>query len=329
MWLKKTFIAIAIQIVYITGSMAQDIKFTIGTGLSDQAVKQRIERGISRLLSEVNEACAQERPLQLDNIDMAAGGKHSLQSLWQNLHFLVEDNEIVERCLTSAEGYVIRNIYIEVNPMVEDYDEERERALTIRLTRQGQIASVVMASSDMAYEKIIQKGLDVTDLERRQTILGFVENFRSHYDEKDINALRQVFSDDALIITGTVVMKRDYKGDHPQLKPEIIYKTQSKVEYLNNLQANFRRNKYIKVTFSEIEVVRHPTNPDFYAVTLRQHWKSSNYEDDGYLVLLWEFREGEDPIIHVRTWQPERVGNRRLTREEVINIMDFTIPKKK
>ena len=213
--------------------------------------------------------------------------------------------------------------------MVEDYDEERERALTIRLTRQGQIASVVMASSDMAYEKIIQKGLDVTDLERRQTILGFVENFRSHYDEKDINALRQVFSDDALIITGTVVMKRDYKGDHPQLKPEIIYKTQSKVEYLNNLQANFRRNKYIKVTFSEIEVVRHPTNPDFYAVTLRQHWKSSNYEDDGYLVLLWEFREGEDPIIHVRTWQPERVGNRRLTREEVINIMDFTIPKKK
>lgn len=329
MWLKKTFIAIAIQIVYITGSMAQDIKFTIGNGLSDQAVKQRIERGISRLLSEVNEACAQERPLQLDNIDMAAGGKQSLQSLWQNLHFLVEDNEIVERCLTSAEGYVIRNIYIEVNPMVEDYDEERERALTIRLTRQGQIASVVMASSDMAYEKIIQKGLDVTDLERRQTILGFVENFRSHYDEKDINALRQVFSDDALIITGTVVMKRDYKGDHPQLKPEIIYKTQSKVEYLNNLQANFRRNKYIKVTFSEIEVVRHPTNPDFYAVTLRQHWKSSNYEDDGYLVLLWEFREGEDPIIHVRTWQPERVGNRRLTREEVINIMDFTIPKKK
>lgn len=320
---------LAAMLCFATVSMAQDIRLTINSGLSDQAVKQRMEQGISYLLTEINRACAQERPLQLDDIDMAAGGKHSLQSLWKNLHFMVEDNEIVERCLTSAEGYVIRNIYIEVNPMVEGYDEERERALTIRLTRQGQIASVVMASSDMAYEKILRNGLDVTDMERRQTILGFVENFRSHYDEKDINALRQVFSDEALIITGTVVMKRDYKGDQPQLKPEIIYKTQSKVEYLNNLQANFRRNKYIKVTFSEIEVVRHPTNPDFYAVTLRQHWKSSNYEDDGYLVLLWEFREGQDPIIHVRTWQPERVGNRSLTREEVINIMDFTIPKKK
>ncbi len=124
-------------------------------------------------------------------------------------------------------------------------------------------------------------------------------------------------------------MKRDLKGDHPQLKPEITYRTQGKAEYLRNLAANFKRNKYIKVTFSEIEVVRHPTNPDFYAVTLRQHWKSSTYEDDGYLVLLWEFREGFDPIIHVRTWQPERIGNRSLSRDEVINIMDFTIPKKK
>ena len=311
------------------GMMAQDIKFTINDGISNGPIKERMETGIKKLLCEINQACAQERPLRLDNIDMALGGKTSLQYLWQNLHFFCEDNEILERCLTSAEGYVIRNIYIRVNPMIEDYDEERERALTIRLTKDGQIASVVMAASDMAYEKIVRNGLNVTDLERRQTILGFVENFRSHYDEKDIDALQQVFSDDALIITGTVVMKRDYSGDMPQLKPEIIYKTQGKVEYLRNLEANFKRNKYIKVTFSEIEVVRHPTNPDYYAVTLRQHWKSSSYEDDGYLVLLWEFRDGFDPIIHVRTWQPERVGNRSLTKEEVINIMDFTIPRKK
>lgn len=326
--MKQIFASILLCFLPL-GVMAQDIKFTINDGIPNGPIKERMETGISKLLCEINEACAQERSLRLDYIDMALGGKKSLQYLWQNLHFFCEDNVILERCLTSAEGYVIRNIYIQVNPMIEDYDEERERALTIRLTKDGQIASVVMAASDMAYEKIVRNGLSVTDMERRQTILGFVENFRSHYDEKDINALEQIFSDDALIITGTVIMKRDYKGDMPHLKPEIVYKTQGKVEYLHNLAANFKRNKYIKVTFSEIEVVRHPTNPDYYAVTLRQHWKSSSYEDDGYLVLLWEFREGQDPIIHVRTWQPERIGNRSLTREEVINIMDFTIPKKK
>ena len=308
---------------------AQDIRFSISDGISNTSVKQRMEHNIALLLSEVNRACAQERALYLDNVDMTSSGKRSLQYLWNNLHFYCEDNEILERCLTAADGYVIRNIYIQVNPMMEGYQDERERALTIRLTREGRIASVVMAASDYAYERIIRNGLNVADMERRQTILGFVENFRSHYDEKDIDALRQVFSEDALIITGSVVMKRDTKGDTPHLKPEITYKTQTKTEYLNNLQANFNRNKYIKVTFSDIEVVRHPTNPDFYAVTLRQHWKSSTYEDDGYLVLLWEFRDGEDPIIHVRTWQHERVGSRMLSKDEVINIMDFTIPRKK
>lgn len=326
--MKKVLTAIILCFIAID-LRAQDIDFSISDGISNQVIKERMENGIRSLLSEINQACAQERALRLDNVDMALAGKKSLQYLWQNLHFYCEDNVIYERCLTSAEGYAIRNIYIQVNPMIEDYQDERERALTIRLTREGQIASVVMSASDMAYERIVQNGLSVTDMERRQTILGFVENFRSHYDEKDIEALQQVFSEDALIITGTVVMKRDYSGDTPRLKPEITYKTQSKTEYLRNLEANFKRNKYIKVTFSEIEVVRHPTNPDYYAVTLRQHWKSSSYEDDGYLVLLWEFRDGQDPIIHVRTWQPERVGNRALTREEVINIMDFTIPKKK
>ena len=312
----------------VNTSAMQNIKVTISDGLHNVSVKHRIETNLSRLLSEINEACAQERSLQLNDVDMIPSGKKSLQYLWQNLHFYCEDNEIVERCLTSADGYVIRGVWIQVNPMDDGYQDEMNRSLAIRFTKEGRIASVAMAASDMAYERIVQQGLDVTDFERRETILGFVENFRSHYDEKDIESLRQVFSDDALIITGSVVMKRS-KGDNDYLRSEITYKTQSKIEYLENLQKTFNRNKYIKVTFSEISVVRSPTNEDFYAVTLRQHWKSSTYEDDGYLVLLWEFRDNEDPIIHVRTWQPTRVGRRSLSTDEIINIMDFTIPRKK
>ena len=326
--MKKTAISIIVWCLSIAVMAQQDIRFTVSDGIKDITAKQRMEHSISQLLTEINEACAQERPLALGAIDMAPGGKKSLGYLWQNLRFFCEDSEISERCLTSAEGYVIRNIYIQVNPMVEDYTDERNRELTIRLTRQGQIASVVIANSDHAYERIVQSGKSVTDFERRQTILAFVENFRSHYDEKDLNALRQVFSEDALIITGTVVMKKDFSGDRPQLRPEMTYKVQSKAEYLSNLDRCFKRNKYIKVTFSDIEVVRHPSNPDFYGVTLHQHWKSSTYEDDGYLVLIWEFREDNDPIIHVRSWQPDHIGSRALTREEIINIMDFEIPQK-
>lgn len=307
------------------GTMAQDIKMTIIDGLSDYSVKQRIERNISLLLSEVNRACAQERPLQLGAIEMDAAGRRSLEYLWQTLHFMVVDDEIVERCITSTQGYTIRNIYVEVNPMVDDYSEERDRSLTIRLTRDGMIAGVVIAASDALYQQIVRNGLDVTDFERRQTILNFVENYRSHYDEKDINALRQVFSDDALIITGTVVMKRDNQGDSPQLRPEVVYKEQSKDEYLSSLAQVFRNNKYIKVTFSDISVVRHPTNPDYYGVTLHQKWQSERYSDDGWVFLLWEFRPGRDPVIYRRTWQQDKII--KLTNGEVININDFVIPQ--
>lgn len=322
----KHIVIILTMLAVALSATAQDISMTIVDGIQNQTVKNRMERGISNLLSEINRACAQERPLRLDNIDMVLSGKRSLQALWKNLHFLCEDNQIVERCLTSAEGYVIRNIYTKVNPMVEGYSDEPERALTIRLTREGQIASVAMAASDAVYGRIMEQGLSVTDLERRTTILSFVENYRSFYDEKDLNSINRIFSDDAIIITGTVPMKRNMTNDMQSWREQITYKVQSKPQYLNSLSANFKRNKYIKVTFSDVEVVRHPANPNYYGVTLHQHWKSSNYEDDGYLLLVWEFRDGEDPIIHYRTWQPERVGSHSLTKEEIINIMDFNIP---
>lgn len=308
------------------GLAAQDIKMSIVDGIQNQTVKLRMERGISQLLSEINRACAQERSLQLDGIDMALSGKHSLEALWQNFHFLCEDNQIVERCLTSAEGYVIRNIYTQVNPMIEGYSDEPERALTIRLTREGQIASVAMAASDAVYGRIMEQGLSVTDLERRTTILSFVENYRSFYDEKDLNSIDRIFSDDAIIITGTVPLQRNISSDMGSWREQIKYKIQNKPQYLKSLASNFQRNKYIKVTFSDVEVVRHPANPNYYGVTLHQHWKSSTYEDDGYLLLIWEFHDGQDPIIHYRTWQPDRIGSHSLTKDEIINIMDFNIP---
>ena len=46
---------------------AQDIKMSISDGIYNQTVKQRMEYNIALLLSEINSACAQERPLRLDD----------------------------------------------------------------------------------------------------------------------------------------------------------------------------------------------------------------------------------------------------------------------
>ena len=169
---------------------------------------------------------------------------------------------------------------------------------------------------------VIKSNLELTDLRRRQLILDYVEQFRTAYNQKDIKFLNQVFSDDALIITGKVVQRRQ-TGDHLSLSHKVEYTRQTKQEYIRNLKMAFARNKWIDVKFDiptkgqggPCNWIDRTTKRDsngqlmnFYGVRLIQHWKSSNYSDDGYLFLLWEFpKGGGDPIIHVRTWQPMEV----------------------
>ena len=106
---------------------------------------------------------------------------------------------------------------------------------------------------------------------------------------------------------------------------KIRYNKQSKQQYLNNLRKVFSSTKYIHVAFDEIEVMRHPTNPHFYGVTLHQGWTSNTYHDEGYVFLLWDFRNENAPEIHVRTWQPDRIGGKELARDEIFTLSDFDI----
>ena len=101
--------------------------------------------------------------------------------------------------------------------------------------------------------------------------------------------------------------------------------TQTKQQYIENLGRAFKASKYIKVTFDEIEVKRHPVNANFYGVTLKQGWTSGTYHDDGYLFLLWDFTDEKAPQVHVRTWQPDKIGNKPLPKDEVFSLSDFDI----
>ena len=326
--MRKFILTLALLFFCVVNITAQDYTLVIHGGLSDVELKQRIEKNVSLLLTEMSKATKDNRSLALQQISMTQNARESLQRLWENYHFECDYVENVEKCLTDVEGYEIRNIPITLIPADDSYQGEVEKELTISLTKIGVISAVHMALSNNAYNKVINNGVDVTDTRRRLEILNFVEAFRSYYDEKDIKSLEQVYSDDALIITGKVVMKRDYHNDQPSLRPEIVYSKKNKEQYLKSLKDNFRRNKYIKVSFDSISVVRHPAKPNFYGVTLHQNWKSSTYEDDGYVFLLWEFGDEEDehPVVHVRTWQPDRVGTKMLAKQDVFNINDFFIP---
>ena len=170
--------------------------------------------------------------------------------------------------------------------------------------------------------KVLSGKLDEGDAERRQVILNYCEHFRTAYTTKDIDFLRQVFSEQALIIVGNVVKTAPDENGGVAANERVEYYLRTKSEYLSRLSRAFAANKTVDVRFSEFRIMRHPTTHGIYGVRLRQRYASDRYSDDGWLFLLWDFRNEAMPLIHVRTWQP---ADEVRDADDVIGISDFNL----
>ena len=287
-------------------------------------LKTKMEQNISALLSEMTKAGNSNGYLDLNSIDMEPEAKSRFQALWEDAAFVCVDNANVKRCLEDYQGYQVRNIPVRVIPKDNNYDESLDRELTISLNKAGTITGVRLAwEMQQDVESMLQGSSSVSDVRQRREILKWVEDFRSYYNEKNIKSLNQIFSDDALIITGSIVTQRKRSGDMGvQVEQQVKYKVQNKEEYLSNLSRVFRNNAKINVSFDHISVMRHGAKPNIYGVTLHQTWKSGTYHDEGWLFLLWDFNDPDHPQIHVRTWQPEQIA----AQDGLFTLDDFFIP---
>lgn len=311
----------------VIAAQAQPVTFTVSDGLSNQSLREKIEKNLSTLLTSFNDSYHDEADLDLSWVSIAPDAKDALDMLWANMPFHCEEEEIVERILTTYSGYQVRNVPIELKA---DGGNNDYQELVIDMEKDGTVSRVNLALQSHLYRKVISDGSEVTDLRCRQMILDYVEQFRTAYNRKDIDFLDNVFSDDALIITGKVVRRKP--GDRAAVlkeTPDIVYTQQRKHEYIEKLRTKvFPAAKYIQVTFTDIKVSKHPSVDGYYGVMLRQGYKSSNYSDDGYLFMIWDFRDESHPQIHVRTWQPYWLDDgktQRLGEDKVFNINSFTI----
>lgn len=174
--------------------------------------------------------------------------------------------------------------------------------------------------------EVISGKLEEKDATNRTMILDYVEHFRTSYTTRDIDFLNQLFSENALIIVGRMIYSSPQQTDGKILQSQVKYSIKSKKEYLDRLREVFHNNQNINLEFSDFRIVRHPSLPDIYGVTLHQKYSSDSYSDDGYLFLLWDFRDRTAPTIHVRTWQPGLKDDQTpLSASEIININQFNL----
>lgn len=321
--MKRILFSLSFIICYFTYGLAQNVSFSVSDGIDNTAVKSKIESTVSRMLTEINAAQAAGRSLNFGVMGVDTRVQQSMAMLWENSPFVCTDEEIIEHGITTGTGYQVRNIPLMMKPTGErDFNEDEYQEAVISFDRQGNVESFYLSISMNLYMNVIKSNLELTDLRRRQLILDYVEQFRTAYNQKDIPFLKQVFSEDALIITGKVITTKHAEGFTSQ---KIQYNKQTKQQYIANLTRIFKNAKYFNVTFDDIEVMRHPVNADFYGVTLHQGWTNNNYHDEGYLFLLWDFTNENAPQIHVRTWQPDKIGGKALPKDEVFSLSDFDI----
>lgn len=328
--MKKIFLTLVLLSLLYNVNATGKVTVRISDGIENTTVKSKMEQVISKILTEANAAHKEKRELNYSILGIPSSVQGSLASLWDNSPFISMDNEIVERCITTANGYQIRNIPLILKPLnstdIED-DEDYQEAV-VSFDKQGNLTSFYLSISMNLYMNVIRDNKEITDLRRRQLILDYVEQFRTAYNQKDLDFLEAVFSDDALIITGKVIKRKPVDGI--VMPDKIEYSQQNKKTYLNNLAKIFNSNKQIRVQFDEVEVMRHGVSPDIYGVTLHQSWTTDTYHDDGYLFLLWDFRDETHPQIHVRTWQPDAynsdgTGTKRIPKDEIFSLSDFDI----
>lgn len=315
----------------VNEAKAVSVTLTIDEGVERPVALSQTEHNLGLILTEINRAQQAKSILTTKGFPMDDFSLKSLLRLWAVTPFYCDDEEVVERCWIFKDGtMMVSHIPLIITPEGEDFGVGTYQEAVVEFDRRGNITDFRLALDAHTAESMERCG-SVVEKEKQMIIMQYIERFRTAYNQRDSNYIEKIFSDDALIITGKVVTTRS-RSDVGGMNQKVEYTKQTKEQYLRNLKRAFRRNKWIDVKFSEIGengeeggcagITQSTVDKTKYGVRLRQEWNSSNYSDKGYLFLLWEFPEdGRDPIIHVRTWQPEWVGGVRQQPDDDISTL--------
>lgn len=272
-----------------------------------ESLIKTMENNVEVLFATINSAYNRnEENLNILETCATTTAKERIQDLWATSHFrCTEMNNIISRVLTRGNNvYQIRNIPVFFASGSSPEDQYQDIVIDFDLN--GEICDLYEAIEDIQYQKIFENSESVTDYRYRQMVADFVESFRSAYNRKDLPYLEAVYSEDALIITGTVIgLQKDTSIENiVTYTPKIRYSVKSKDEYIKSLREKiFKNNKVIDIKFKIQSINKHKDKP-IYGVLIKQDWNTSTYNDKGWLFLIIDYEDVNAPCIHVRTWQP-------------------------
>ena len=176
------------------------------------------------------------------------------------------------------------------------------------MNSEGKIDAISFGLNKPAIEDIFNQTTWSDDV--RKVLINFLESYKTAYALKRYDYINSIFSDDALIITGSVLKHKAVNSEgQPMSKEAIKYTRQTKAEYMKRIKHIFAGNEYINLRFADNQIRKSGVGGEIYGIQIKQDYFSSSYGDTGYLFLMVDLNNPKEPIIHVRTWQPEKDPN--------------------
>lgn len=248
---------------------------------------------------------------------MAKNGKVTLVGKAQSHNFIIADGYIIGRATNIKRQF--RNGKAFMEKLVYRFNPESRK-----------IESVAFALTQRAENDIMNAAASWPEVSR-WAILNFMEDYQTAFALKRTDYINSIFSDDALIITGTILKKlnnaerafdRSKSLDLSGPK-DIAYSQLSKTEYIDRLRKIFSTREYVHLQFEDnvtrmidLPAINGINKGAAFGIEIKQRYESTGYSDDGYLTMVFDTR-GKLPIIHVRLWQPDK--NNMMSLQEFIS----------
>lgn len=252
----------------------------------------------------------------MDAIDKILAKNNNNKAEELKEYFTPEGMALMRKLLSYGKVHVVGKpsyIFIDFNdevicrsiPMQFDFSHNVSfmRDIVFRFdNKTKKVKSIAFRNTDITESQIL--GKELWSKEARLTLINFIEDYQTAYALQRKDYLEQIYSEDALIIVGSV-LKETKKTDDFQMKQEVRvkYDTLSKSQYLTRLNRVFDNNEFVNLNFTNTKFNTVNGKQNVVGVQLRQEYFSSSYSDVGYLFLMVDLRD-ELPVIHVRTWQP-------------------------
>lgn len=240
----------------------------------------------------------------------------------------VMDSEIQSNLNKTHNGWEMRSI--RMHHSYPSLQKETTEYLILDFSEEGQLLDLNLSITDALYQKFVRQGNYCGDWENRQAIIKFLERYRTAYQTRDINTVGAMFADEALIIIGRKIRTQILPPERVQYErlgnePTFEYLEMTKKVYLRKQKAIFDSQQDFLLDFSTFNIVSKGNAPGVYGVEMRQNYNVTTYADEGYLFLLVDFTE-KDPLIYVRTWQPNTWNIDELITTANYRVHKYSVP---